>query len=84
MEVFVFDPPDAFVSVFYQQSLQLAVSFMQVLHEDPDGLLDDNLRTNLKEFLQVSPPSLTFFLMNYTHNPEFIQIILYLLLSLML
>lgn len=43
-----------FVSVFYQQSLQLAVSFMQVLHEDPDGLLDDNLRTNLKEFLGPS------------------------------
>ena len=42
------------ILVFYQQSLQLAVIFMQIMHKDTNGLLDDNLRTNLQEFLGLS------------------------------
>jgi len=43
-----------FFSGFYQQSLQLGVSFMQRLHDDPNGLVDGDLRNQLKEFLGPS------------------------------
>ena len=43
-----------FILVFYQQSLQTSVLFLQMLHGDPDGHLDGNLRTNLMEFLGPS------------------------------
>ena len=40
--------------VVYQQSLQLAVIFLQKLSDDPDGLIDENLKTNLQEYLGPS------------------------------
>jgi len=38
----------------YQQSLQLAVVFMQKMHDDPDCLIDNQLRSNLQEYLGQS------------------------------
>lgn len=41
-------------TVMYQQSLQLAVIFLQKLRQDTDGHLDDELQACLQEYLGTS------------------------------